>query len=129
VALGNSPYFLVYGQEAILPPNVALPSLQLSQASRGTPSALLQERIDQLMKLEELRDRARIKFKNHQMIAKKWFDHHLVGDKYFQVGELVLKWDKLSDPKGKHTKFQHLWLGPFQVVEIIGQGTYRLKTL
>ena len=81
------------------------------------------------MKLEELRDRARIKFKNHQMIAKKWFDHHLVGDKYFQVGELVLKWDKLSDPKGKHTKFQHLWLGPFQVVEIIGQGTYRLKTL
>jgi len=37
VALGNSPFFLVYGQEAILPPNVTLPSLQLSQASRGTP--------------------------------------------------------------------------------------------
>eukprot|EP00253_Pinus_taeda_P020575 PITA_20575 len=129
VALGNSPYFLVYGQEAILPPNVTLPSLQLSQASRGTPSALLQERINQLMRLEELRDRARIKFKDHQMIVKKWFDHHLVGDKDFQVGELVLKWDKLSEPKGKHTKFQHLWLGPFQVVEKIGQGTYRLKTL
>eukprot|EP00253_Pinus_taeda_P015359 PITA_15359 len=31
VALGNSPYFLVYGQEAILPPNVTLPSLQLSK--------------------------------------------------------------------------------------------------
>ena len=27
VALGNSPYFLVYGQEAIFPPNVTLPSL------------------------------------------------------------------------------------------------------
>eukprot|EP00253_Pinus_taeda_P031745 PITA_31745 len=129
VALGNSPYFLVYGQEAVLPPNIALPSLQLSQASRGTPSTPLQERIDQLMKLEELRDRARIKFKSHQMIVKKWFDHHLAGDKDFQVGELVLKSDKLSEPKGKHTKFQHLCLGQFQVIEKIGQGTYRLKTL
>eukprot|EP00253_Pinus_taeda_P011099 PITA_11099 len=81
VALGNSPYFLIYGQEAILPPNITLPSLQLSQASRGTPSALLQERINQLVRLEELRDKARNKFRNHQMIVKKWFDFHLVGDK------------------------------------------------
>eukprot|EP00253_Pinus_taeda_P024323 PITA_24323 len=129
VALGNSPYFLVYGQEAILPPNVTLPSLQLSQASRGTPSAFLQKRINQLVRLEELRDKARNKFRNHQMIVKRWFDRHMVGDKDYQVGELVLKWDKLNEPKGKHMKFQHLWLGPFQVEEKIGQGTYRLKTL
>lgn len=103
-----------------MPPNVSVPSLQLSQASRGIPSAPLQETIDQLMELEELRDRARIKFKNHQMIVKKWFDHHLAGDNDFQVGDLVLKWDKLSEPKGKHTKFKHLWLSPFQVVENIG---------
>eukprot|EP00253_Pinus_taeda_P025118 PITA_25118 len=129
VALGNSPYFLVYRQEAILPPNITLPSLQLFQASRGTPSALLQERIKQLMRLEELRDKAINKFRNHQMIIKIWFDHHVVGDEDFQIGELVLKWDKLSEPKGKHMKFQHLWLGLFQAVEKIGQGTYRLKTL
>eukprot|EP00253_Pinus_taeda_P022887 PITA_22887 len=129
VALGNSPYFLIYGQEAILPPNITLPSLQLSQASRGTPSALLQERINQLMRLEELRDKYINKFKNHQMIVKRWFVHHLASDKDYQVGELVLKWDNLNEPKGKHTKFQHLWLGPFQVVEKIGQGNYRLKSL
>ena len=63
------------------------------------------------------------------MIVKRWFYHHLAGDKDFQIGELVLKWDKLSETKDKHMKFQHLWLGPFQVVEKIGQGTYRLKTL
>eukprot|EP00253_Pinus_taeda_P017642 PITA_17642 len=120
VALGNSPYFLIYGQEAILPPNVNLPSLQLSQASRGTPLALLQKRIYQLVRLEQLRDKAINKFRNHQMIVKRWFDRHLVGDKDYQVGELVLKWDKLSEPKGKHMKFQHLWLGPFQVEEKIG---------
>ena len=112
VALGISPYFLVYGQEAIFPLNVTLPSLQLSQASRGTPLALLQKRINQLVRLEELRDKARNKFRNHQMIVKRWFDRHLEVDKYYQVGELVFKWDKLSEPKGKHMKFKHLWLGP-----------------
>eukprot|EP00253_Pinus_taeda_P019632 PITA_19632 len=129
VTLGKCPYFLVYGQEAILPPNVSLPSLQLSQYSRGTPSALLQERINQLVRLEELRDKARNKFRNNQMIVKRWFDRHLSKDKDYQVEELVLKWNKLNEPKGKHTKFQHLWLGPFQVTEKIGQGTYKLKTL
>ena len=112
-----------------MPPNVTLPSLQRSQASRGTPSALLQERINQLMRSKELRDKARNKFRNHQMIMKRWFDRHLAGDKDYQIGELVLKWDKLNEPKGKHTKFQHLWLGPFQVKEKIGQRIYRLKTL
>ena len=28
--IGNSPFFLVYGREAILPPHILLPSLQLS---------------------------------------------------------------------------------------------------
>ena len=63
------------------------------------------------------------------MIVKIWFDHHLAGDKDFEIRELVLKWDKLNEPKGKHTKFQHLWLGPFEVVEKNGQGTCKLKTL
>lgn len=39
VAIGNCSYFPVYGQEAILPPNITLPYLQFSQAPRGTPSA------------------------------------------------------------------------------------------
>lgn len=54
------------------------------------------------------------------MIVKRWFDHHLAKDKDYQVGELVLKWDMLNELKGKHKKFQHLWLGPFQVEEKIG---------
>lgn len=78
VALRKFPYFLVYGQEAILPPSITLPSLHLSQASKGTPLALLQKRINQLVMLEELRDNARNKFRNHQMIVKRWFDRQLI---------------------------------------------------
>ena len=35
-SLGVSPYTLVYGKEAILSPNILLPSSKLSQDSRGT---------------------------------------------------------------------------------------------
>jgi hypothetical protein len=32
--VGNSPFFLVYGREEILPPHILLPSLQLSQKAQ-----------------------------------------------------------------------------------------------
>jgi hypothetical protein len=32
------------------------------------------------------------------------------------VEDLFLKWDAQKEAKGKHGKFDHLWLGPFQVV-------------
>ena len=35
----------------------------------------------------------------------------------------------MSEAIGKHTKLQPSWLSPFQVVEKIGHGIYRLKTL
>ena len=44
----------------------------------------------------------------------------------FEVGDLVLKWDHPCDEKGKHTKFQQLWIGPFQIAEKIGPSTYKL---
>ena len=47
------------------------------------------------------------KFHVHQRI-KIFFDKHVVGDKQFQVGDLVLKWDKASEARGKHSKFQNL---------------------
>ena len=43
--------------------------------------------------------------------------------------DLVLKWDKAHEEKGKHTKLQRMWLGPFQIVEIIGPSTFMLQDL
>ena len=45
------------------------------------------------------------------------------------MGDLVLKWDKVHEEKGKHTKFQIMWLGPFQIVEVIGPSTFVLQDL
>jgi hypothetical protein len=51
--VGKSPYFLVYGQEAILPNWLYLPSLQLAQDSNEEPSLAMQQGIDTLLMLEE----------------------------------------------------------------------------
>ena len=60
---------------------------------------------------------------------KSWFDQSFSSNQEFQVGDLVLKWDKVHEEKIDHTKFQKLWLGPFVIAEKIGPSTFRLQTL
>ena len=60
---------------------------------------------------------------------KSWFDKKFVGKKDFNVGDLVLKWDKLNESKAKHSKFQNLWLGPFPIDQKLGPSTFKLRTL
>jgi hypothetical protein len=79
--------------------------------------------------LDEEREKAKAKFTAHQQTVKRWFDKHKAKEKSFEVGDLVLKWDKANESKGKHSKFQNLWLRPFQVSEKIGAGTYRLQNM
>ena len=68
---------------------------------------ILQDRINTLLKLEESRIKSKEIFKHQQEIVKIWF-------------HFVLKWDHPHDEKGK---FQHLWVGPFQIAENIAPST------
>ena len=90
-----------------------LPSSIIAQESIGSDNEVLQMRIYNLLKAEESRSKAREHFKQQQEIVKIWFDKHKSRKKEFEIGDLVLKWDHLHDEKGKHTKFQPLWIGPF----------------
>ena len=128
-SIGTSPFNLVYGKEAILPTNLALPSLALVQFIEESPSSSIQLRHDQILKLEEEREKAKITHAKHQQIIKKSFDSASSSSKQLQVGDLVLKWDKSHEDKGKHTKFQKMWLGPFQISEKIGHSTFILQDL
>ena len=65
-SLGVSPYTLVYGKEAILPPNIMLPSSIIAQESRGIDNEILQIRIYNLLKAEESRSKAKERFKHQQ---------------------------------------------------------------
>ena len=115
--------------EVVLPANLTIPSLQLSQSIRENDSSPLQQRIDSLLKLEEDRERVKNKFYQHQQLVKKWVDEKSSSNRDFSVGDLVLRWDKQHKDKNEYTKFQRLWLGPFIVIEKIGPSTVRLQTL
>jgi len=77
--------------------------------------------------LEEEREKDKHKFVAHYDIVKIWFEKHKDSDNNFEVGDLGLISDRVNEPKGKHTRFQNLWLGPYQIIEKIGAGTYRLQ--
>jgi hypothetical protein len=68
-------------------------------------TSTLQQRIDTLLMLEEEREKTKSKFITHQQIAKLWFHKHKAKEKNFEVGDLVLKWDRANEPKDKHYKF------------------------
>jgi hypothetical protein len=43
----------------------------------------------------------------------------------FQLGDLVLKWDAPKQDRGKHNKFEALWIGPsksLRYIQIIHTG-------
>ena len=84
---------LTYGKEVILPPNMYLSALQLSQESQGKPCLLVQSRIDTLLKFEEERLKAKEIFVMHQNYINHWFNKKSTGTKNFEMGDLVLNWD------------------------------------
>ena len=106
-----------------------LPSSIIAQESRGSENEVLQMRICNLLKAEEARSKARERFEQQQELIKRWFNKHKSRTKDFEVGDLVLKWDHPHDEKGNHTKFQQLWVGPFQIVAKLGPSTYKLQDL
>ena len=55
--------------------------------------------------LEEEREKEKQKFVAHEKIVKIWFDKHKAREKNFEVGDLVLKWDRENELKGKYSKF------------------------
>jgi hypothetical protein len=124
VVVVNSPFFLVYDREEILPPHILLPSLQLSQKVQEEDCPPLENRINTLMKLEEVRAQAKHKLDQHQQLVKSLFDSNSASYRNFEVVDLVLKWDKPHEGKGEHTKFQNLWLGPFLIVEKLGPSSF-----
>lgn len=59
---------------------------------------------------------------------KHLFDRKSVERK-FQIDELVLMWNYRIEDKGKHGKFDPIWLGPYLIDSKWGDNSYILKEL
>jgi hypothetical protein len=81
-----------------------------------------------LIEVQQVREKVQIKSQAHQARIKEIFDKR-TKERNFMIGDLVLKWDARREAKGKHGKFDNLWLGPFQVVAVQDNNTYELAQL
>jgi hypothetical protein len=123
-SLGISPFQLVYGIEAVFPTHLALPVANLLQDFEGEPNHVIR-RIHQMVEVQQIKEQVMNKAYNHQQKIKQAFDRKN-KNKEFEQGDLVLKWDAPRQEKGKHSKFDALWFGPFNILEVFSNNTYRL---
>jgi hypothetical protein len=124
--LQNTPFKLVYGQEAVVPLEFLVPSLHVATITNMIERGIVQERLSQLMELEE--DKILEGF--HQEVQKSrdksWHERH-IKKKIFKEGDLVLLYDnKFLQHPGK---FRMHWLGPYEVKYVTDGGSVQLQDL
>jgi hypothetical protein len=119
-ATGFSPFFLVYGLEAILPIDIAFGAPRIQFYEEG--EAEQTRRVD-LDSFEEQRLAAVMRQARHDQQLRRYHDRN-VRETFFHVGDLVLRHIQKTD--GMH-KLSAPWEGPFIVTEVISPSTYRLQ--
>jgi hypothetical protein len=119
---GQSPYFLVYGSEAILPADVLWDSPAVEQYDEGISKDSRRVDIDGL---EEAHCAALVKSVRYLEGIRRYHDHN-IKERFFNVGDLVLR--RIQNTEGLH-KLSSPWEGPFTVAKVTRPDSYRLKML
>ena len=113
--------------EAIFPISLGFPVRTLLQEKEVEPNNA-QRRINQLVHVQQMREQVFNKSQLHQDRMKIIFDRH-TKEEDFKVNDLVLKWDTISEDRGRHGKFDHLWMGLFRISAYHGETAYLLQEL
>jgi hypothetical protein len=119
---GQSPYFLVYGSEAILPADVIWNSLAVEHYDEGVSEDSRRVDIDGL---EEACCATLVQSARYLEGIRRYHDCNF-KERSFNVGDLVLR--RIQNTEGLH-KLSSPWEGPFTVAKVTGPGSYRLQTL
>ncbi|XP_024516387.1 uncharacterized protein LOC112341110 [Selaginella moellendorffii] len=119
-----SPFQLVYGQEVILPLELEVPFLRTAVAHNYDWDGAVQQRLEQLEKLDETRLLAFQAREVLQRQRKKWYDRHLRA-KSFQEGDLVLLYE--SKYWKRPGKLKIRWIGPYRVKAVNINGSVKLE--
>jgi hypothetical protein len=117
-ATGFSPFFLVYGAEAILPTDLEYGSPR-TRAYDDRSNQISRE--DSLDQLEEARDMALLHSARYQQSPRRYHARG-VRPRDFQVGDLVHR--LRQDDRGRH-KLTPPWEGPFIIAKILKPGSRR----
>jgi transposase InsO family protein len=119
---GNTPFFMVYGSEAVLPADLRFGAPRMVFENIAEAEATRLEDIDVL---EEERLNTVIQSARYQQTLRRYHDK-TIQHRSFIVGDLVLR--RILMGEGRH-KLSPLWEGPFIVSEVTRPGSYRLTQM
>ena len=121
-ATGYTPFFMVYGTEAVLPTDLDYGAPRIRAYDKQGAEASHQDTMDQL---DEARDIALLRSTKYQQALWR-YHNRWVRDQAFNVGDLVLR--LIQSNMDRH-KLSPPWEGPYVVVEVLRPGAYKLKTI
>ena len=117
---------MLYGQQAVVPLEFLLPSLDVATINNMIECGAIEERISQLMEIEEDRILTRFFQEVQNGREKAWNDKN-IKKKSLKEGDLVLLYEnKFFQHLGK---FRMRWLGPYEIQHVTDGGSMRLKDL
>jgi hypothetical protein len=113
---------MVYGAEAVLPADIAFrsPRVENFDADRSEEARELKVNCSEEWQLDSC-----VRTANYLAVLHKYYNRN-VQERFFVVGDLVLKWKTNQD--GMH-KLSSPWEGPFEVIEVTRPTSYRLAHL
>ena len=114
---GRTPFFLVYGAEAVLPSDLLHNAPRVEIYNEAEAEQARQDAVDLL---EEEREMALIRSTIYQQDLRRFHARNVRG-RAFQEGDLVLRVDQ-----HKPHKLAPSWEGPFIVTKVLHNGAYRL---
>jgi hypothetical protein len=119
---GASPYFMVYDAEAVLPADIAFrsPRVKNFNEDRSDASRELEVNCSEERRLDSCVHTA----KYHDILCKYYNKN--VKERFFVVGDLVLKWKTNQDDMHK---LSSPWEEPFEVTKVTRPTSYRLAYL
>ena len=124
---GATPYFLVYGTEAVIPAEVEIPSLRIIQEAKLSDADWIQGRAENLALIDGRRINAICHGQLYQNRMARAFNKK-VKPRHFSPGQLVLKriFPNQDEAKGK---FSPNWQGPYIVSRVLTGGALILAEM
>ena len=114
-----SPYFMIYGAEAVLPTNITFGSPRVKHFDQSSADHAGELEINCT---EEKQLDSCVHIAKYLEAMRRYYNRY-IKERSFMVDDLVLKWK--TSQEGMH-KLSTPWEGPFVVVEVTRPTSYRL---
>jgi hypothetical protein len=121
---GFSPFYLLYGREAVLPVDVALGNNPEMDNGEDGSSACIRQLTSEL---PTIRDEVKRRLAQIQYKQKTRYERRRRSVN-FAVGDLVLIYRPIRK-KGRSTKFLHRYFGPYKIVRRVSDLNYIVEPL